>query len=855
MTIVSSRARWRGGFWVGSCLGLGLLGGVLTAGERFPFVIPGDDAAPSFTDFTPLNRRPAGADGFVRIQEGHFATDAGRLRFWGVNLCFGANFPTHAEAEKVAAHLAKLGVNAVRLHHHDTAPAPRGVLGPVQNGRRSLDPEQLDRQDYFLDQLHRHGIYANLNLHVGRTFTEAEGFVAKGLPRAARYDKYLLYFEPRMRARFKEFCRAYLGHENPYRHRRRADDPGVAMIELTNENAFSQRGPDLAAGLPEPYRGEFKRQWNRWLARHYPDTAALERAWRRGDEPPGPVLLETSAWRDGPGGWWLNQRKGYPVKLHFGEPGPTPDQPALRVEIARPATAAHYQELLHSDLELQPGRVYTLRFWIKAARPRSLFVDVSNQGPGNWRSVGFQEILSLTTRWQEVKRVFRAAPTIPGKVRVCFKFGDDDGDFWLAGLRLQAGGTWAGPAPDQTLEAGNLEIPVRGWSEAARADARRFMVDTEEAFIRDLTAFLKRDLGVRVPITASQITYHGAAIVAHTCDYADIHAYWQHPHFPRRPWDATDWTIPNTPMEAAPGEDSLLKCATWRLLDRPFTLSEWNIPAPNDYAASVVPFAALVAGLQDWDGVFFFDYQSNPRGWFSDRLQGYFSFNGHPVKVALLAACANLYRRGDLAPLAEVAAGTLTERLPTTLALRYRIGMDPRAGAPAPIKAPRGKRLASPDGRVVWDATDPKRAFVSVVTPKTVAAWGLLGGRELDLGGIHVAVGAAERDYAVVVLTSRDDRPIAQSRRLLLTAVGAAENPGMRWNADRTSIGPHWGSGPARVNGIPVTLTLPGRTTRVWALDGRGRPRAAVPVQAANAGVRVRVGPRWRTLWYGLERD
>jgi hypothetical protein len=155
----------------------------------------------------------------------------------------------------------------------------------------------------------------------------------------------------------------------------------------------------------------------------------------------------------------------------------------------------------------------------------------------------------------------------------------------------------------------------------------------------------------------------------------------------------------------------------------------------------------------------------------------------------------------------------------------------------------------------VWDATDPKRAFVSVVTPKTVAAWGLLGGRELDLGGIHVAVGAAERDYAVVVLTSLDDRPIAQSRRLLLIAVGAAENPGMRWNADRTSIGPHWGSGPARVNGIPVTLTLPGRTTRVWALDGRGRPRAAVPVQAANAGVRVRVGPRWRTLWYGLERD
>ena len=40
-------------------------------------------------------------------------------------------------------------------------------------------------------------------------------------------------------------------------------------------------------------------------------------------------------------------------------------------------------------------------------------------------------------------------------------------------------------------------------------------------------------------------------------------------------------------------------------------------------------------------------------------MRGYFSFNGQPVKLALLSACANLYRRGDLQPLSDVAAGTL----------------------------------------------------------------------------------------------------------------------------------------------------------------------------------------------------
>ena len=176
------------------------------------------------------------------------------------------------------------------------------------------------------------------------------------------------------------------------------------------------------------------------------------------------------------------------------------------------------------------------------------------------------------------------------------------------------------------------------------------MADTEKGFIRELTGFLRKDLGVRVPITASQITYHGAEIVAETCDYADIHAYWQHPQFPGRPWDPVNWTIRNTPMEQAPDADSLLSRAPWRLLDRPFTLSEWNIPDPNDYAASMVPFAAMVAALQDWDGVFFFEYHSSQEGWDTDRMRGYFSFNGQPVKLALLAACANLYRRGDSSP-------------------------------------------------------------------------------------------------------------------------------------------------------------------------------------------------------------
>ena len=821
--------------------------------ERFPFVVPGDDATTSATDFSGLSPKVAGADGFVRIQDGHFFTGSNRLRIWGVNLCFGANFPTHEDAEKVAAHLAKLGVNGVRMHHHDTDAAPRGIWGPVINGRRTLDPVMLDRQDYLLDQLNRHGIYADLNLHVGRTFTAAEGFNIKDLPDSVQYSKYLIYFEPRMRALLKEFCRDYLMHTNKYRGLPRASDPGIALIELSNENSFSTLGPDIAASLPEPYRGEFKQQWNHWLARHYTTTDALKGAWGASLEPLGPSLVEPAPWQANLGGWRLNQSAAFPVKPHFDEAGPQPGLRALHLEIPKAAAEIHLQELQFPNLDLKPARTYTLSFWIKADAGRSLYIDVSNQGPDNWEGVGLAETIHVGPQWALVTRTFRNAGKIPGKARICFKFGRNATGISLAGARLQQGGEFIVVPAGQSLEKGDVEIPASTWCEAARRDARQFMAETEKGFIRELTEFLRKDLGVRVPITASQITYHGAEIVAETCDYADIHAYWEHPNFPGRPWDSANWTIRNTPMELAPDADSLVSRAPWRLLDRPFTISEWNIPDPNDYAASTVPFAAMVAALQDWDGVFFFDYHSSQNGWDTDRMGGYFSFNGQPVKLALLSACASLYRRGDLKALPDVAAGTLHDMLPATLGLSHRIGIDPKATVPASLPVPRGKRLASADGRVVWDAGEPTRAHVLVNTLNSRAVWGLIAGQKFDLGGIQLALGDTDHNYAALIFTSLDGKPLETAQRILLTAVGSAENQGMVWNDARTSVGDKWGTGPTVVNGIQAEVTLPFRVKSIRALDGRGQPQGEVPVGVVGNTSRFTIGPEHRTLWYEIE--
>jgi hypothetical protein len=508
---------------------------------------------------------------------------------------------------------------------------------------------------------------------------------------------------------------------------------------------------------------------------------------------------------------------------------------------------------MFTNLKVEAGRSYTLSFYARAPQPRPLHFDVSRQGRPDWRAVGLSGDISPDKMWQRIERTFRASETPEGGGRVCFKF-PGRGDLWLADVRLRAGGTAFLVPPDQTLEARNIGLPP-GSSEPALADLQCFMVEVETGFIRDLVTFLKKDLGVRVPITASQINYHGAAVVAATCDYTDIHAYWQHPRFPGKPWDADNWTIGNTPMEREPANNVLFERASWRIFGRPFTLSEWNIPSPHDYAASCVPFAALTASLQDWDGVFFFTYNSKGDNWRADGLESYFSFVGEPVKLVTLAACANLFRRGDLAPLPLQAAGTCEARLAPGLAIERCLGLNPQATAPDAVTPTQGQRLTSPNGSVLWDATDTNAPWVQVVTPASRMVWGLIAGRTLNLAGLRLEVGPTERNYAVIGITSLDGQPLEQSKRMLLTAVGSAENTGMGWNAARTTLGRKWGHGPTQVNGITATITLSNRVTAVRALDGTGRPQRSVRVEQDGPVTQWNISPQCRTLWYEVTAE
>ena len=231
---------------------------------------------------TPSSR---GKLGPVVARNGHLYTGNQRFRIVGVNLCFGANFPSHADAEKVAARMAKFGINCVRFHHMDMQPPPGGLL---QADRITLDPGQLDKLDFLIARLKDHGIYADLNLHVSRTFPGLPTW--DGMP---SFHKGVDNFDPRMIALQKDYARALLTHRNPYTKTRYVDEPAVAIVEINNENALLHEWwSGELDGMIEPYRGELARQWNAWLKAKYADTSALKAAWRADRGTPRPGSLE-----------------------------------------------------------------------------------------------------------------------------------------------------------------------------------------------------------------------------------------------------------------------------------------------------------------------------------------------------------------------------------------------------------------------------------------------------------------------------------------------------------------------------------------------------------------------------------
>ena len=229
-----------------------------------PYVMDhrGADASPADLSF--LHEAPAGKHGFIRVQGGHLVKpDGKRIRFWGVHFTDwsrgSVEIPPKEDMPMWAATLARFGINIVRLHFLDL-PAPRGIIDATKEDSRSFDHQQLDRLDFEVAQLKKHGIYMDLNLNVGRSYKAGDG--VQDFNRI-QWGKGLTLFDKRLIELEKEYARKLLTHVNPYTGNAYCNEPAIAIVEIVNENAIYQ-------GFHAPtrfYDDELTARYNDWLRR------------------------------------------------------------------------------------------------------------------------------------------------------------------------------------------------------------------------------------------------------------------------------------------------------------------------------------------------------------------------------------------------------------------------------------------------------------------------------------------------------------------------------------------------------------------------------------------------------------
>ena len=163
----------------------------------------------------------------------------------------------------------------------------------------------------------------------------------------------------------------------------------------------------------------------------------------------------------------------------------------------------------------------------------------------------------------------------------------------------------------------------------------------------------------------------------------------------------------------------------------------------------------------------------------------------------------------------------------------------------------RPKRLVSDTGELVRDL---EHSIGTVDSPNTKAAYGFIGGHELQLNDVTIK---AETDFAVIALSTLTDAPICRSENILLTAVGRCKNTGY---TDEELPNGHrkvtnHGTGPVLIEAIEAEIHIksPHHNLRVVSIDEDGFITGKIPSRYENGELIFEIGKEFAQMYYLIQ--
>ncbi len=843
--------------------------------DMVPFVIPTQQDANSLIAMqgqliaVDSNRITVVADKFYRHGQ--------RIKIWGVNCSFGGNLPSHQNAAISAERLAAAGINSVRCHHMDSSKFPNGLWHPSTG--ETIYPEALDRLDYFINELADNGIYINLNLHVGREHSQYLGLPDPDVG----YDKIVGIFTPALVQAQKDFAQELLEHVNPYRGLSYADDPAVAFVEITNEDSLFMWGADdILRNLPSYYADILQQMYNDWLGNEYGDSNNLRDCWNSNIEPFGEnVLTSFEDHFNDPNvppqdTWYLEEHEGCQASF---EPNVYQAQSCAEFTIDVTDGYGWHLQIRQANLQIVEGQYYTLNFEGASEQPRTISCDaMQNHDP--WSNLGLYRTVDLGTDWQSYNYGFVASADDENG-RVTFSFGGGDTTtFYLRNPQLRTGGQ-VGLMEDEFIETGTVRLFADLAVKERQIDRLRFLAETEKAYFDDMRSYISSDLGCQALVTGT-IVFGPLGLYAQSdMDFIDAHAYWQHPQFPGTPWDPNNWYINQKAMTDYINEATLFDLAGCRLgnspnyLGKPFTVTEYNHPAPLDSQAQCVGMLTSFAAAQDWDGLWLYAYTHSSDDWNDNYFNSFFDILHNPAKWGFISAGAGIFRYSGIQPLGDkyYYAGLFdaNESLGPVADLHLRYDRDMFGVLEENSGLTRqdllDNRIANtlyetgsidlpnePNQTVLeWQiGTDGKGIYSAIGK----SAWVYIGHREKFASASNNKVEVNEPNYAAITITYLEPEhikiPLPESQKILITACGRCENTGMIFSPDRTTVGTNWGGAPVLIEPVSAVIRFPLRGIRCYALAPDGTIKSTVPTTIENDQTVVEISPAYETMWYLL---
>jgi hypothetical protein len=852
--------------------------------EQISFVLPWNDAAPGITDLSSWNQNIGPNDRVSGTPDGHFVVNGKRIRFFGMNFAGDGPFQPTNKADAVAARVSKFGINCIRFHHMDAPWALNGGLIDYRQGNsRQFQRSQLELLHFLVARLKAHGVYANINLLVGREFKPGDGLPAEIASLDWKVQHVLGFFNDTALALHKEYAIQLLTPVNPYTGLSLAQDPAVAFVEIMNENGMVHQWFDGALDtLPAVFAGQLQGRWNEWLKARYPDDAALLAAWKPVDQPLGTNLVKNGAFIAGLSGWSMEEHQG--ADAVFSVTNGFNGQPAVRVEIVKPGTESWHVQLNQPGLRLTQDQVYTFSFYAKADEATGLSVSIM-EAHTNWATLGYAQTVSLTHNWQPFTATF-LAPRSDANARPNFGgFATKQVAVWIADVRFQAGGQVGILPAGASLAARNLPNVLRNaGTSVATADAQRdwlrFLLELERRYWEGMAQHVRERCGYPGLIFGTVIANSPPNTQA-LLDVVDAHAYWQHPQFPVRPWDPVNWFVSNVSLVNTVGDNNpLSSLARQRVQGKPFTVTEYQHPSPNYYGAEGPLLLAAYGALQDWDGLWLFEYGRGNDTAATGCFRGFFDTGQHPTKMANLLVAAALFRRGDVTPALQEYPMAVTPEteleillkaggawsvmngghlgVSSKLALASRLSLSVGSNARGltnPPASPAGSVISSDTGQLTWNLSQSNQGVVTVQTPRTKAVVGFVNQQPIDLGGITFRTGATQLGWATLSLILREGPSMTNGGRLLFVASGQVDNTGMQWlDTAQSTVGTNWGRAPVLVEVVPFQLILPVSVTNVkaFALDELGQRKQELLVREVNGQASLMVTNNTGTFWYEI---